>query len=760
MSQSISIKLEPKSIASCEPPEDLKFLGHTLQHQVDVFEMSRDLDIIMDLAPTGTGKTKAGLSVLLHNRDRSAIYIAPTNALVEQQTEAAKQFVKDANLNHFVIAASAKEVRQWSNDRVGSRSGEKIYNLLRNPAIIFPELEEHRPILLVTNPDLFYYATFFAYSSKDRVNIASTFYNQFATVIFDEFHLYDAKQLVSLFFYLAFSKVFGFFENNRKIVLLTATPDASCKAALSELQAQGVKIAEVDGESKTDHMIPSQTSVSLEIKPQSDRDLLLDEIAHDVAQRFEKHPDRNGAIILDSKDHINRLADRLYAKGLGNYIGRITGSTPKGDRKKAAQQPIILATSTVDVGFNFERNPDPARQNLDWLIFTARDRAAFWQRIGRVGRVLGKKETAIPSEAITYLPELAWEQGIENLNCAGGRTALRQKLEELSCLDKPFLKVYWQSEAFLEIAKPLLVLSDMMEKLPQADLIPKLYDALKATLGGRGSWDYYQRRMRALQSATDLAGTEPEKIAGDPLKFIKGKSRYALINSFLKARYPEEAEDLKAKRVSLSSYEKLFKEDREAAAELKDFASCFSASYAPLFQFRESLFENLGISDPKGLILDYSEETELDPIHLLRHYEFFARGAEIELASRADPPYTISFSWRFHGSRQDFLNTQINKLIVLKNCKIQRMQNGAIAPTDLLKPLEKTLISGVIICPIASAVAYYKLRKLRITSYSIIVKCDDVEKEYAFLPALSGILTAAMSGVNIRLMDEENFWIA
>jgi CRISPR-associated endonuclease/helicase Cas3 len=759
MSNPIKIELEPKSIASCEPPEELKFLGHTLQHQVDVFEKSRDHDIIMDLAPTGTGKTKAGLSVLLHNRDCSAIYIAPTNALVEQQTEAAKQFVKDAGLNHFVIAASAKEVRSWSNDRVGKRPGEKIYNLLRNPAIIFPEIGEYRPVLLVTNPDLFYYATFFAYNSKDRVNIANNFYTQFATVIFDEFHLYDAKQLVSLFFYLAFSKVFGFFENNRKVVLLTATPVDSCKIALGELDKQQVRIAEVKDDTLMNRMIPSQTSVSLEIRPQSDRDSLLDAIANEVKQRFEDHSDCNGAIILDSKDHINRLADLLNTKGLGKYIGRITGSTPKGDRKLAAQQPIILATSTVDVGFNFERSPDPARQNLDWLIFTARDRAAFWQRIGRVGRVLGKVETNIPSEAIAYLPETAWEQGIADLNCDGGRSALWQKLEELKCLDKPFLQIYWQSEAFLEIAKPLLVLSDMMEKLPQADFIPKLYETLKVTLGGRKDWNYYKHRMRALQGAESLFRSKPEELKGDPLKFL-GQAKYDFVNAFLKARYPEEAEELRAKRTSLSDYEKLFKEDQEVFAELKDFATCLSASYAPLFQFRESLFENLGISDPKGLILDYSEETELDPIHLLRHYEFIARGSKIEVTKRANPPYTISFSWRFHGSRQDFLNTQINKLTVLKGCNIQRMLDGAIFPTPLLKSLEKELLSGVIICPIASHIAYFKLRKMRITAYPITVRGDDFEKEYAFLPALSGILTAAMAGVKIRLMDEENFWIA
>lgn len=759
MSSPITIELEPKSMASCEPPKELKFLGHTLQHQVDVFEKSRDHDIIMDLAPTGTGKTKAGLSVLLHNRDRSAIYIAPTNALVEQQTEAAKQFVKDAGLNHFVIAASAKEVRAWSNDRVGSRPGEKIYNLLRNPAIFFPELGEYRPILLVTNPDLFYYATFFAYNRLDRVNIASIFYNQFTTVIFDEFHLYDAKQLVSLFFYLAFSHVFGFFANNRKVVLLTATPDKTCEAALSELKAQGVKIARVDGETITDRMIPSQTSVRLEIKPQSDRDSLLDAIANEVKQRFEEHPDCNGAIILDSKDHINRLADRLKAKGLDNYIGRITGSTPKGDRNLAAQQPIILATSTVDVGFNFERSPDPARQNLDWLIFTARDRAAFWQRIGRVGRVLGKAETNIPSRAIAYLPEIAWEQGIADLNCNGGRSALWQKLEELPCLDKPFLQIYWQSEAFLEIAKPLLILSDMMEKLPQADFIPKLYETLKVTLGGRKDWNYYKHRMRTLQGAESVSRSKPEELKKDPLKFL-GQAKYDFVNAFLKAKYPEEAEELRAKRTSLSDYEKHFKEDKEAAIELKEFATCLIASYAPLFQFRESLFENLGINDPKGLILDYSEETELDPIHLLRHYEFTARGSEIEITKRANPPYTISFSWRFHGLKDDFLKTQINKLTVLQGCSIQRMIDGAIFPTPLLKSLEKEMLSGVIICPIASASAYYTLRKMRIIAYPITVKGNDFEKEYAFLPSLSGILTAAMAGVKIRLMDEENFWIA
>ncbi|MGB7275998.1 MAG: DEAD/DEAH box helicase, partial [Geitlerinemataceae cyanobacterium] len=107
----LTIQLEPASISAYpQLPPELKFLGQALQHQVDVYQAAENNDIILDLAPTGTGKTKAGLSVLLHNRDRNAIYIAPTNALIDQQTEAAEQFVRDAKLPHIVKAASARQV--------------------------------------------------------------------------------------------------------------------------------------------------------------------------------------------------------------------------------------------------------------------------------------------------------------------------------------------------------------------------------------------------------------------------------------------------------------------------------------------------------------------------------------------------------------------------------------------------------------------------------------------------------------------------
>lgn len=757
MNDTLSIKLEPKAIAEAvNLPVELNFLGRALQHQVDVFERSGDADIILDLSPTGTGKTQAGLSVLLHQPHKSAIYIAPTNALITQQTEAAKQFVSQAKLPHFVISASASEIRSWPDDKVGHRSGEKLYNLLRNPVTIFPEIGSKRPVLLITNPDIFYYAIFFSYNHLDRDNLASQFYQKFATVIFDEFHLYDAKQLVSLLFYLAASKVLGFFEKQRKVVLLTATPEKACDIALETLERQGVKIIKIDGTNQSSHLIPSQTSVSLQIKPQLEKENWLIELADTVENQLQNHPDRHGAVILDSKDLVNRLSEALKAKGLHPKTGRITGSTPLPERKIAAQRQVILATSTVDVGFNFERSPIPERQNLDWLIFSVRDRASFWQRIGRVGRVLGKSVTTVPSEAIAYLPQKAWEQGITNLDPSGGRAALSQTLDSLPCLQRPFLEIYWRSEAFLEIARPLSVLEEKLENLPEQTLITELYAALQGVLGGKRQWNYYRQRIKALRGAEEITQKSIKEIQKD-WRYIKGGQSF--VRTYLKSYYPKDWEDLDRGVTQIDEYVKIFKSDDNAEG-LKDFAKLLVATYKPVFQFRESLFETLKIKDPKGFLLDDSEETVLDAFHLLRYYEFMENGEFLEITHRADLIYELSFHLVHHHTAEDFKNNEINRLTAFSNCRIQRTLGGAIYPTPLLKQLEKDLLPGVIIATIPNQSLLFQLRKQGIYSYPITVSCDDFEKNYTFLPGLSGILAIAMYGVRIQLPDDEDFYIA
>ena len=764
-SEPISIQLEPRSIAACSSsslPAELQFMKRALQHQVDVFEQARSHDIILDLAPTGTGKTIAGLTTLLHQPNRSAVYIAPTNALIEQQAEAAQQFIESTGgtLNHYVQPVTAKEIRQWSNDRVGVRGGEKLYNLIRNPASVFPEVGANRPLLLVTNPDIFYYATFFQYNKLDQGNIAYSFLTQFGTIIFDEFHLYNAKQLVGLLFYLVYLHEFGFFKQNVKVILLTATPEPACKHVFEILKAQRVRVKEIDGESG-EHRLPSQTAVKLTIRPQRSRDEFLAEIADEVVQRFHCKTGQSGAVILDSLDLINRLHSVLKAEGLEAHIGRITGPAPQSDRQRAMQCPIILATSTVDVGFNFERNPAPARQNLDWLIFSARDRAAFWQRIGRVGRVLGKQETDRSSEAIAYLKEKAWEQDITSLDITGGRTALQQKLETLKCLERPFLQVYWQSEALLETARPLVILEDALKTFSQESLIPQLFETLKAVFGGRRNWNHYRARMQALLLAETLLKAPVIAKNEKQWNFAKVWSRsaygakYQFLKTFLESKHTDDADDLQAKRTTLQTWDEAIAKRNDIAEEMKSFAEEWRNSYAPIFQFRSSLFENVHIRDPHNLLLDVSESTDLDPIHLLRNYEFIQHGDFIEITGRASMPYELSFHLNYNGSEDEFKAMKLNRMTAFQNCTVRCGDR----PTQLLTALKKEWLAGVIVPTTVNQGIVFYLRKQGIDSYPIKVKGDGFSKDYTFFVGIDAIMTAAMNGIKIRLMDEEEFWI-
>ena len=757
----LNVTLEPAQIAvgtDAAFPEALKrvFGGKVLQHQQDLYEAAKSHDLLLDLAPTGTGKTNASFSVILENPQGNVVYIAPTNALIDQQTAAAEAFVAAAGLPHVVKSASAQQIRRWRDDRVGKRSGEKLYNVLREPSILFPECGGGRPLLLVTNPDIFYYAAFFQYNPLDRSNLASVFYSSFATVIFDEFHLYDAKQLVSLLFYLVVSQVFGYFQHNRKVVLLTATPEPACDEALKVLQQSGVRVYRVDGQKNGGSLIPSQTAVALQIRPYLEKEEMIEMLVQYLCDRRQHLPQQQGAVILDSKDTLNRIHDGLKARGYQEDCGKITGDTPKEMRHEKAQKPLILATSTVDVGFNFEREIEGDRQNLDWLVFSARDRFSFWQRLGRVGRVLGKLKTEIPSEAIAYLPEEAWPDGLQEAAPIVRREQLAQTLEMLDCLQRPFLDIYWRSEAFLEIARPLLELESSLEKTPAADLIVLLYQTLQQVLGGNRDWHYYRQRMKILQGAENIAQKEISKLAKD-WRYIKGG--HNLVKNFLKTYYLESWEDLQQGNQSLETLESTILNSPKALKQLKDHAILLKTSYAPLFRFRDSLLPNVTIKDPQGFLLDSCGETQLDPLHLLRFYEFEPDGDRIVLTQRAQQTYQLKFQLQVE-SLENFSNTQLAKLSAFANCQITRMIGDNIRPTALLSDLTPPLMPGVIVKEHRrNRWAICKLQKQGLTSYPITV--EDVWGDtatYCFFPSLDDILAIAAAGFALKCPDNEEFW--
>jgi len=181
-----------------------------------------------------------------------------------------------------------------------------------------------------------------------------------------------------------------------------------------------------------------------------------------------------------------------------------------------------------------------------------------------------------------------------------------------------------------------------------------------------------------------------------------------------------------------------------------------------LFRFRDSLFENLNVQDPHRLMLDEAGEVILDPIHLLRFYEFESNGDQVTAVSRAEQPYSLAFSLDW-DSLEDFENNYLCRLFAFENCSIKRMIGGAVRPTALIKDIEKQLIPGVVVKEHSkNRWAIIKLRKQGLECYPVYVSGYDSPspKEYLLFPSLSGILAIAAAGVSLQSPDNEEFWVA
>lgn len=107
------------------------------------------------------------------------------------------------------------------------RPGEKLQRLIANFREFLSDSDDlrKRPILLVINPDIFYYALFFQYHGLDQRNVFEQVFKAFSYIVVDEFHYYDSKQLICFLFFCILSREWGYFNDSwRKLCLLSATP--------------------------------------------------------------------------------------------------------------------------------------------------------------------------------------------------------------------------------------------------------------------------------------------------------------------------------------------------------------------------------------------------------------------------------------------------------------------------------------------------------------------------------------------------------
>ena len=582
-----------------------------LYHQWRTYNAEKPL--IINTYNTGTGKTKAALLRLLklahtigfHRLDSSehnALLIAPTNELLAQHKRDAEEFCITCNLPYRVVAISRADLDMYQEQgqyEVDVRRGTALHHILQNARRVDPG-EGKRATLFVVNPDIFYYAFYFCYNQYDRIPLFQDIISLFHYIIIDEFHYYSSKQFANFLFFMRLSKHYGL--TDRQFCLLTATPNELVTTYLTRLELPIEWIKPEDEQEqqpspaeKTCALAPVTLSLYSEQEMLDGLVSLVQEKKAAIAQMLDDGDD--GACISSALWRINQVHAQLRGGISSTLMGRLTGAESWVGRTEAKGKRLILATPTVDIGYNFDRS-GKERQNIDFLLFDSRSGDEFIQRLGRAGRVLGKKYQAIPSNAFAVVKQELYDALLPLADQSIRRSSLRQFVEQ-HMPTRHGLYSYIQSGAIAEAVFPISQIDRMTATADKPD-IKDLFEEVRTLFAPESTVTYnallWQSKRYAAQKK-DYGSLE--RVPADMKECL----------SACKKRLETEQSKRKGWKDIFEAYEWL-------QADLRDYFT-EKARYS----FREAFQPPSALISDQYYLLSNDPVSLYDALHIARNYE-------------------------------------------------------------------------------------------------------------------------------------------
>jgi len=348
-----------------------------ISHQVETYKELIKNDVVINTWPTGTGKTLAALNAIRKLNIDKTLIIAPINELIRQYKDEVERYLREWGMDHKVELVTAENL-----DEKDPNHPRALENLLKNEKVI-----------LVSNPDIIHYVIMQRYGKRQSVaNLFVKLLKFPKLVVFDEFHYYDIQQLFFAIILLITTK---YFQIHTKYIFMTATPNSSI---IEILEKEGFKHSFIDFEPPNNDVQSTKATSDIFVELLEKN---ITENTDKIIQICSQNENKDIVIISDSLKRIVQLNLELKRNSIN--CGLITGPMSKEERQEALKERIILATPTVDIGINFNK-PFKQRQTVDVIIFEANSSDNFIQRIGRAGRILGKKLQNFPSYAYCIIP--------------------------------------------------------------------------------------------------------------------------------------------------------------------------------------------------------------------------------------------------------------------------------------------------------------------------------------------------------------------
>lgn len=743
---------------------------HLLYHQWRTAQALKQAPLVMNVYNTGTGKTLASLLHLFdipNHRDNHILVIAPTNELLHQHVADIQEFVTTHQLKFRVVEVNAALLRQLASPDLAivDRQGERLTRLVRNPLEFKQQLgipaADNRtlPTIFVTNPDLFYYAFFWQFNASDQRNLFTEFVAKFCYIVIDEFHYYNSKQLANFLFFMILSKELGYFAaRNRRICLLSATPDETTQSFLTSIFGQDgwtlISPTNEPAEAADLPQAPTLAPLHLRVQPGS-----LEEFASSEAKTIQAWlaQGEDGALISSALWRVNGAYAALRPTIANALMGRITGAQPLTERRQDQQKRLILATPTVDIGYNFVKQ-DKARQNLDFVVFDARFRDEFVQRLGRAGRVLGKAQTAIPSRAVALLEDEAVSRFTALQGQSLTRAELRRHLDEQGLIpQKDDFVAYIRSGGFLENAYPLYKLSPMFAKEEQPRL-EELFERVRAIFAPQGKLSYggvkgYYRRAEAIDTWL-REGKYDKQLLGQVMAEYLG---WAIQESVSEQDAGELFPQLEERTMA------------DIRSGFRLYCEMKQALHRAQFNFRDSFSGPVAaILDPDRL-LSGALSTVYDLLHVVQNYhytplsqELFQRqtGEQVEaddICLRIDrlrqPRQKIALGWhalpklgRLRWDKPTFTRCFVNGVpIAIKGLVIKADEP---LPDDLRRAIENQYVPALLIPTEKRGILQRAIAQRPVYPRKLTVRIGQQDEEFE-----------AILGTNALLMSPLLWWI-
>lgn len=399
--QPLEIEIEALAFAQTDDEWLPGYQPYTYQSQVYQCVQEalsrKETQCFLLITPTGSGKTLGSYAYAIKHQ-LPVLGIYPTNELIRDQERVLQDWI-DPHKEGRLLRIDSAQLDDWQAKLDLQRHSETLERLM------------HWQPTILTNPDILFYIAFGLYEGPEGLGRRLfALLGQYRLFVFDEFHLYNIKQMADMAFLIgALHAIHP--QKGRVFLFASATPESPVLPWLRDQLQLPVEV--IKGEfSNAPEARCIAHPLRLTLLPADLRHWqgvkALFEYLSEIQKFVNTYPEARLVTILDSVAGAMEVAQALRKNFPDKAVGEVHGFSSEQERVNALQMPFTVGTSTIEVGIDFK---DEAEKDV--LIFEARTTAQFIQRFGRLAR--HAKRFPIPNWAIALVPEYVYHFMAERL---------------------------------------------------------------------------------------------------------------------------------------------------------------------------------------------------------------------------------------------------------------------------------------------------------------------------------------------------------